>query len=68
MPWPGQEFCQIPLVTQVVWDLSQDILHSGPRVNIGSLAGAYERLYDCRTIRRCVIAAEQIVLPALCWQ
>ncbi len=52
----------------VVWDLSQYVLHSGSWVNIGSLAGAYERIYDCRTIRRCVIATEQIILPTLCWQ
>ena len=58
------EFRQIPLVALVVWDLSQHVLHPGPRVNIGSLAGAYERIYDCRTIRRCVIATEQIVAPA----
>lgn len=63
-PIERQEFRQIHLVELVVWDLSQHVLHPGPRVNIGSLAGAYERIYDCRTIRRCVIATEQIVAPA----
>ena len=60
-PIERQEFRQIPLVTLVVWDLSQHVLHPGPGVNVGSLAGAYEQIYDCCTIRRCVIATEQIV-------
>ena len=63
-PIERQEFRQIPLVALVVRDLSQHVLHSGPRVNVDSLAGAYERIYDCCTIRRCVIATEQIVLSA----
>lgn len=63
-PIERKEFRQIPLVALVVWDLSQHVLHSGPRVNVGSLAGAYERIYDCCTIRRCVIATEQIIAPA----
>ena len=51
----GQEFCQFPLVALVVWDLSQHVLHPGSWGNIGSLAGAYVRIYDCCTISRCII-------------
>ena len=59
-----QEFRKIPAIALVVRDFSQDILHPGPRVDTGGLAGAYERIYDCRAIGGCVIAAEQVVLPA----
>ena len=53
-PIERQEFCQIPLVALAVWDLSQHVIHPGSWVNVCSLAGAYERIYDCCTIRRCV--------------
>lgn len=48
-PVVEQEFCQISLV---VWALSRDIHVRG---NIGSLACAYVRIYDCCTISRCII-------------
>lgn len=49
-----------PLVALVVWNLSQHVLHPGSSVNVGSLAGAYERIYDCGTIRRCVTSPDHL--------
>lgn len=45
-PIERQEFRQIPLVAFVVWNLSQHVHHPGSLVNVSSLAGAYERIYD----------------------
>ena len=54
-----QEFRQIPPVALIVRDLSQHVLNPDLQIDIGSLAGAYERIYNHRTIRGCIIAAEQ---------
>lgn len=55
----GKEFRQVAIITQVVWDLSEDILHPHTRFNAGILAGSYQRVHRRCAICGGIIAAKQ---------
>lgn len=42
------------MVALVVWDLFQHVLYPCSWVNVGSLAGAYDRIYDYCTMPQCI--------------
>lgn len=60
----GRSPREVATVTQVVWDLFEDILHPYTRFNAGILAGTYQRVHYRRAICGGIIAAEEpIFLP-----
>lgn len=67
-PGSGKEFLEVATVTQVVWDLFEDILHPRTRFNAGILAGSYQRVHYRCAICGGIIAAEEPVFSSLCWQ
>lgn len=59
MPGSGKEFQEVATVTQVVWDLFEDILHPHTRFYASILAGTYQRVHYRCAICGGIIAAEE---------
>ncbi len=63
-PSSGKEFREVATVTQVVWNLFEDILHPRTRFNAGILAGTYQRVHYCCAICGGIVAAEEPVFSS----
>lgn len=67
-PGSWKEFREVATVTQVVWDLIEDILHPHTRFNAGILAGSYQRVhYRCAICGGIIAAEEPVFAPQSQW-
>lgn len=60
----GKEFHEVATITQVVWNLFENILHPHTRFNAGILAGSYQRVHYRCAICGGIIAAEEPVFSS----
>ena len=63
-----QQWSNVHLSALIFWYPPDDILEPGTWINVVGLAGCNERVHHGRPDGGCIVAAEQIVLAALCWQ
>lgn len=63
-PCAGQEFCDVFAVAMIVRQFAEDVLHPFSRVHSSSFAAADQRVHDGCAICRCIVPAEEVVLPA----
>ena len=67
-PVSRQKIREVFLALFVLWDAAKDILEPGPFVHAVSLAGGKQGVHHGSSLGCLIIAAEQVVLAALCWQ
>ena len=67
-PVAGEQVREVPSALFIFRESAQDIFEPCPFIHSARLAGGQQGIDNCGSLGGFVIAAEQIVLPSLCWQ